>query len=376
MDELMELEKKEVEAALLRERETMRAVLDGIDDAIYVSDPETYELLHVNETFKQSWGGDSVGRKCHKVLQDRDSPCPFCTNDLIFGEYLGRAYVWEFQNEVTRNWYRCTDKAIRWIDGKMVRFELAADITPLKEAEFELQKVNKKLTRSNQELEQFAYVASHDLQEPLRMVASYTELLAQRYAGKLDDKADKYIAYAVDGAKRMQRLITDLLAFSRVGKAEVLVRLIDCKPLLDEVLQSLGKAIEDSRATVNVGRLPLVSAERTQLAQVFQNLIGNAIKFSGETPPIVDVSATRQGENWLFSVTDNGIGIDLQFGERIFTIFQRLHKRGEYDGTGIGLAIVKKIVERHGGTINVKSAPGEGSTFTFSIPVADETLHD
>ena len=359
---------RQAERVLERERETLSAVLDGIDDIIYTADPETYELLHVNDAFRQSWDPDAIGKKCYKVLHDRETPCPFCSNDKIFGEYLGRSYVWEFQDEDTGKWYRCSDKAITWIDGRMVRFELATDISDIKEFETALEKANEQLLRSNRDLEQFAYVASHDLQEPLRMVASYTELLAQRYAGKLDEKADKYIGYAVDGANRMQSLISDLLAFSRVGNPDLVLHPVDSNGVLDQVRQVLKMAIMESHGQVVVGELPVVSADRMQLAQVFQNLIGNALKFRSERPPRVEVSARRQDDRWVFAVADNGIGIDAKFTERIFTIFQRLHARGEYSGTGIGLAIVKKIVERHGGEVSVESAPGQGSIFTFSMP--------
>ena len=166
------------------DRKRLLSIFDGIDDVIYVADPENYELLHVNEAFKANWGENVIGQKCHRVLQDMDEPCPFCTNSLIFGESLGRAYIWEFQNKHNEQWYRCSDKAIQWVDGRMVRFEIATDITKLKLLEDELKDKNEKLERSNKELEQFAYVTSHDLQEPLRMVASYTELLEERYKGK------------------------------------------------------------------------------------------------------------------------------------------------------------------------------------------------
>jgi light-regulated signal transduction histidine kinase (bacteriophytochrome) len=224
------------------------------------------------------------------------------------------------------------------------------------------------LRRSNQELEQFAYVASHDLQEPLRMVASYTQLLAERYQGKLDEKADKFIAYAVEGATRMQGLINDLLAFSRVGtRAEPLKPTASGEVVMD-ALKGLQAVIQESGAKIVVGDLPTIPADRSQLGQVFQNLIANAIKFRGELPPRVEITAERVGSSWRFCVADNGIGVDPQFHDRIFVIFQRLHERGKYPGSGIGLSIVKKVVERHGGRVHVESALGQGSRFYFTLP--------
>jgi len=224
------------------------------------------------------------------------------------------------------------------------------------------------LARSNAELEQFAYVASHDLQEPLRMVAAYTQLLSERYRGKLDDNADKFLGYASEGAQRMQVLIQDLLAFSRVGRREAPSEKVDCNAVMKEVLQALGAAIQESGAVVTYGSLPAVWADRTQVAQVFQNLIGNALKFRGPEPPRVVVQAERAGQQWLFAVSDSGIGIAPEHRENIFVVFQRLHARTEYPGNGIGLAICKKIIERYGGRIWVESQPGAGSTFRFTMP--------
>ncbi|MGH9756379.1 MAG: sensor histidine kinase, partial [Candidatus Acidiferrales bacterium] len=238
------------------------------------------------------------------------------------------------------------------------------------ERTLELAERAKDLIRSNSELQQFAYVASHDLQEPLRMVASFTQLLAKRYRDKLDDDARDFINYAVDGATRMQTLISDLLTYSRVGTQGKPLEPTACDEVLDRVLRNLKFAIEESGAKVTREPLPVVMADAQQLGQLFQNLISNAIKFHGETPPRVEISAKSSGGIWTFSVRDNGIGISPDHSERIFIIFQRLHTRTEYSGTGIGLAVCKKVAERHGGRIWVESAPEGGSIFRFTIPVA------
>jgi signal transduction histidine kinase len=240
-------------------------------------------------------------------------------------------------------------------------------------AEADLARKVDELARSNADLEQFAYIASHDLQEPLRMVAAYTQLLSERYSGKLDENADKFLGYAREGALRMQVLVKDLLAFSRVGR-NVTRGNVDCNAVMEEVLQSLASAIQESGAVVTHGELPAIWAEHTEIAQVFQNLIGNAIKFCAKAPPVVSVEVEKAGQHWQFSVKDNGIGIAPDDVESIFLAFQRLHARGVYAGNGIGLAICKKIIELYGGKLWVESQPGSGSTFKFTVPLheADE----
>ncbi len=228
-----------------------------------------------------------------------------------------------------------------------------------RQAEEDLARKADELARSNADLEQFAYVASHDLQEPLRMVAAYTQLLAERYRGKLDENADKFIGYASEGALRMQSLIQDLLAFSRVGRNGS--GRVDCNAVIEEVLMTLGPAIQESGAVVTHAALPEVWADRSQMTQVFQNLVGNAIKFRGKEAPGISVQAEKAGQQWLFSVSDNGIGIAPQYAENIFVVFQRLHARTEYPGNGIGLAIRKKIVEHNGGKIWVEARASRGS---------------
>jgi PAS domain S-box-containing protein len=224
------------------------------------------------------------------------------------------------------------------------------------------------LARSNADLEQFATVAAHDLQEPLRMVTSYMQLLARRYRGKLDSDADTFIDFAVEGASRMQALIRDLLTYARLGTQGRPFDPTDCNTVIAQALGNLQRAVEESGARVTCDPMPTVTADASQLQQLFQNLLGNAIKFRSEQPPEVSVKADRHGPEWVFSVRDNGIGIHPHYAARVFVVFQRLHSRAEYPGTGIGLAICKKIVERHGGRIWVESQPGAGATFYFTIP--------
>jgi PAS domain S-box-containing protein len=247
------------------------------------------------------------------------------------------------------------------------------DISVRKNAEKHLAQKMEELNRSNEELGQFAYIASHDLQEPLRMVASYTQLLSRRYKGRLDSDADEFIAFAVDGANRMQRLIHDLLAYSRVGTEGRDLADTSSEKALQLALSNLGSAIEQHGAVVTHDPLPTVVADETQLVQLFQNLIGNAIKYQRPGIPRVHVSAGRADKKWTFSVNDNGLGIDSKYTEKIFGMFQRLHKRDEFAGTGIGLAICKKIVERHDSNITVESRVGVGSTFRFSLAGIERT---
>jgi len=280
-----------------------------------------------------------------------------------------------FQEEVI-GLFQVANKETDYTEADIRSLEImAGHVAPIllarlrrKQAEVKLEQTISDLERSNKELEQFAYVASHDLQEPLRMVASYTQLLAERYEGRLDDKAKKCIDYAVDGAVRMQTLINDLLTYSRVGTRGKPFEPTDAHSVLGEAIKNLAAAIEQSRTIITNDDLPTVRADASQLVQLFQNLIANSIKFHGKDIPRVHVSAQDHGREWVFSIRDNGIGIESQYADRVFLIFQRLHTRQEYPGTGIGLAICKRIVERHGGKIWFESEPGKGSTFFFAIP--------
>jgi light-regulated signal transduction histidine kinase (bacteriophytochrome) len=252
------------------------------------------------------------------------------------------------------------------------------DVAERRAAQRALEEHTRELARSNAELEQFAYVTSHDLREPLRAVVSYLQLLERCYAGQLDKRAERYIGHAVEGGHRMQTLISDLLTYSRVGRRDIVMSSTDLQPVLERILASLRVAIEESGAIITHDPLPTVVADAGQFGQLLQNLLGNAMKFRGEASPRIHLSAEHQVTNgaehrsgaWLFSVRDNGIGIAPEYRERVFVLFQRLHARDEYSGTGIGLAVCKKIVERHGGTLWVDETPGSGSTFWFTIPDA------
>jgi PAS domain S-box-containing protein len=619
-------QRRHVQEELQKSHEQQLALLDGIDDVVYVADPDTFELLHFNKPARDIWGQDAIGKKCYKVLQNRDEPCPFCSNDKIFGKNTGKAYVWEFQNEVDKHWYRCADKAIKWNNGKMVRFELASDISELKntqealkvseeryslamegtrdglwdwnlitnkvyfskpwkkiigyknqelensfetweslvhpddighakkaiddyligktqnfESEFrmkhkkghwvnilsrgkaevnekgektrfagthldvtELRKVEKelqnekdlieryfslvealivildkdgkivkvnrkaceilgynekeligkdwfktcipeysgkdetykvfqrlvsgklenasyfenkiiskqneeydiawhnnymrdekgnitsvisageditelkanrialeeslkKLQVSNRDLEQFAYVASHDLQEPLRKIKNFTQLFAQKYSSHIDEKAETYINYITNGASRMQNLIMDLLSYSRVTSRAKPFEEVNLHKVIEEVKDNIQLLIEDKQAQITSSDLPIITADPTQIKILFQNLFENAIKFQTEKKPIIKVSVIDKNTYWKFSVKDNGIGMEMEEAKHIFEIFKRLHTQAEYPGTGIGLANCKKIAERHGGEIWAISEPNKGTTINFTI---------
>ena len=248
---------------------------------------------------------------------------------------------------------------------------VAIDVTERRSAERELREATEALRRSNRDLEQFASAASHDLQEPLRMIASFLQLLQADYGDRLDDKANEFIEIAVDGATRMRRLVSDLLEYAQVDARPGPVEACDVGHAVDNALMNLRVAIAESGAQVQVDELPNVPADETQLTQLFQNLIGNAVKFRGDAQPRIRVTAARSGSEWEFAVSDEGIGVAPEYADKIFMIFERLHGREEYGGTGIGLAMCARIVERHGGTIWLDTAAGEGTTIRFSLPAAD-----
>lgn len=281
-----------------------------------------------------------------------------------------------------RNRYRCKDGQYRWFDwtcpatlaGEEILYGAARDITDILAVEEERKRLAAELSRSNADLEQFAYVASHDLQEPLRAVAGCVQIFQKRYQGTLDTSADELINHTVEGANRMQQLINDLLDYSRVNRKGGEFRRTDFKLAVGEALKNLKTSLQESKAVVSIDPMPTIVADRGQITRLIQNLVGNALKFCGESTPNIHIRAQRLEDAWQFSVQDNGIGIKKEFLDRIFVLFQRLHTRTEYPGTGIGLAICNKIVERHGGQFSVESEPGVGSTFSFTIPDTERAV--
>ncbi|MCX7047798.1 MAG: PAS domain S-box protein [Candidatus Sumerlaeota bacterium] len=360
--------KKNADEALRRSEERHRLLLETMNEGFIVNDVQG-RFLYVNERFCKMTGYSSlemIGREAPDFL---DAP-----NREIFRAQMnerrqGRNESYEIQwrsKEGTNVPAIVSPKALSDDLGHDAgSFAVITDVSTLKE-------IQAKLERSNRDLEHFAYIASHDLQEPLRMVSSFTQLLARRYQGKLDQSADEFIGFAVDGAKRMQNLLNALLSYSRIttkGKAPAPV---DCESVFSQAMDNLKLAVEDAHATVTRDPLPIVVADETQLMQVFQNLIGNALKFRGADPPRIHVAAIRGKGEWEFSVRDNGIGIPDESQERIFQIFQRLARDKDIPGSGIGLAICKKIVERHGGRIWVESQEDQGSVFYFTMPAPSQ----
>jgi PAS domain S-box-containing protein len=367
----------------LAESETLyRTVLDTIPVGIYLAD-EMGNIHYANPAGQEIWGDiRHVGIEQYSEYKGwwRDSGEP------IEAEEWGLARAVR-QGETSLNELIeiesfdgvhkiISNSALPLYDSHQKLRGAAAvvkDITDNQRIQQAMVQATEELARSNAELQQFAYVASHDLQEPLRMVSSYLQLIQRRYQGQLDADADEFIYFAVDGANRMKILINDLLAYSRVSTQGKPLAPTDCQEVLALVLHNLTLAMEDAEATVTADPLPAVVGDSVQLEQLLRNLIGNAIKFRGDRPPQVHVGVERSNGEWRFAVRDNGIGFAPQYRERIFTVFQRLHSASQYPGTGIGLAICKKIVERHGGRIWAESQPGQGATFYFTLPARPGT---
>lgn len=354
--------------------------INSATNGILIADARRPDVptVYCNAAFEKITGyakEEVVGRNCRFLQgQDHDQPDLDAIRQAIRDGTEGQAELRNYRKDGTVFWNEFYIAPVRDSQGTLTHFiGVQTDITRRKNQEAELARKTEALAQSNAELQQFAYVASHDLQEPLRMVASYTQLLRKRYQGKLDADADEFIEYAVDGADRMQRLIRDLLEYSRVGSENTSFENTECELIWQHVMSNLSASIRDHHATVTHDPLPTIYANPTLLTQVFQNLIGNALKFHGSSPASIHVGATSLSDGWEFFIRDNGIGIPPDQRDRIFAVFQRLHGRSNYPGTGIGLAICKRIVEKHDGTIWVDSEPGKGSTFYFTVKTSRGT---
>jgi len=367
--------RKQIEEDLYRSRHMLQLILDHIPQRVFWKDAHL-RYLGANRAFLEDAGLGSV----EELIGKLDTDLPWKANAAQYQaddravlesgeEKLG------YEEPQTRPdgrtlWLQTSKIPLRERDGHIFGvLGTYEDITEIKRASQSLAALNAELARSNAELDQFASVVSHDLQEPLRMIASFTQLLERRYGGQMDERGRKYMGYIVQGAQRMQQMIHDLLAYSRVSTHARPWVEVDCNRLVEQVIFNLQATLQESGGKIEVSPLPVVKADEPQLFQVFQNLIGNALKFRrDEAPPLVQVSASREERAWRFAVADNGIGIDPQFKDRLFNLFQRLHTPDEYPGTGIGLALCRKIIRKHGGEIWFDSAPGKGSTFFFTIP--------
>ncbi len=394
-------EKIKIAGILQMERDNLNSVLRSIQDGVCIIDQE-YNVLFLND-FIISEFGPLENRKCYQYFSGFSEPCEWCRNSQVFN---GETIRWEWFSERNGKYYHLIDTPVK-IDGQLRKLETFRDITPLKEAQNALLKAHEglekrvedrtaqlmllntqltlevqqrklaeehlkekaeQLAKTNLELEQFAYVASHDLQEPLRNVAGSLQLLKRKCGSELSSEADTFIRYAVDSSLRMKKLIEGLLSYSRLGKNALDVQDVSSKEILNRSLENLKTAIQENNAEVHANGLPVISADPDKIMLVFQNLISNAIKFRGEEPPKISVTAHKKDEYWVFSVSDNGIGIAPEYYDKIFRIFQRLHRADEYPGTGIGLAMVKKIVETHGGHIWCEPNQNQGCTFSFNLP--------
>ena len=373
--EIEQRQKAEEERAL-RDRS-----INSATNGILIADARQPDVptVYCNAAFEKITGyaaEEVLGQNC-RFLQGTDHQQPgLDTVRLALRQGTeAKAELRNYRKDGSLFWNELYIAPVRDPQGELTHFiGIQTDITQRKHQEIELANKTRELAQSNAELQQFAYVASHDLQEPLRMVASYTQLLGKRYRGKLDQDADEFIGYAVDGATRMQRLIRDLLEYSRVGAERQSFEETDCELVFQQAMQNLSASVRERHAEVTHDPLPIVRASPTHLLQVFQNLIGNALKFQGDAPPKIHVGAKALPDGWEFSVRDNGGGMPGDQLDRIFAIFQRLHGQREYPGTGIGLAICKRIVEKYGGQIWAESEPGKGSTFYFTLTTPQEVM--
>ena len=374
-------EREEIEKTLKRETELMNILMDNIPDAIYFKDTKS-RFIRINTALSKVLNiqvpEDAVGKTdAHFFSKVHAEEAKLDEKQIIRkGEPIIGKIEQDVRDDGWTRWVSTTKVPFRDVTNRIVGIVgISRDISDLKHAEDILFKKNKELSvlteefkRSNRDLEQFAAIASHDLQEPLRMVSSYVELLKRKNKDTLDETSQSYIQYAVDGVRHMARLIDDLLEYSRISTRDHTIEQTDLNEILERVVTNLSRLIENRNARIHWSNLPTVEIDANQIEHLFQNLIQNGIKYNQSAQPTIHVDSLSINQNWRISVSDNGIGIDSRYNQKIFGIFQRLFSKEEYEGTGIGLALCQRIIERHGGSIWVESEPGKGSTFIFKIP--------
>jgi PAS domain S-box-containing protein len=366
--------RRKLEEELYDARNQWERTFDHTPDLIAILDAK-HNIVRANRPMLQRLGvsrpEEYVGQKCYRCVHGSSGPPPFCPHSMTMAD--GEEHMAEVHEDVLGGDFLVSTTPIYDRQGKLTgTVHVARNVTERKRMERDILEKAEGLARSNAELEQFAYVASHDLQEPLRMVTTYLTLLEKKFGDQLSDDARVYLNFAVGGGARARALIRDLLDYSRVGSQGKPLQCTDMEDVLSVVRRNLEAQVRDENGTIVCDALPTIMADDYQMVALMQNLISNAIKFHGEEPPIVRVSCEMRGDRWLFSIGDNGIGIDARFKEQVFQLFRRLHGVDEYPGTGIGLAIAKKIVERHGGKIWLDSEVGRGTTFHFTIPAAEQ----
>ncbi len=363
---------KKTEEILAFERQQLLSIFDSIDQVVYVTDPTTYEILYANQALKNAFQKELVGGICYREFQGLDVPCDFCTNDIIL-KRKPDPYRWEYYNPSIKRTFDITDRIITWPDGRDVRLEFAIDITERKLLHNQLQRKNENLERSNAELGDFTYIVSHELKEPLRSIHSFASFLLEDYRDRLDVDGQSHLDIVIQSSKRMESLLDDLLIYSRLGRTEPVTAPMDLERTVAGVLEDMRPLLAEQNARVTVaGDLPTVICDRIQIEEVFRRLIGNAVKYNESKERQVEVGwvagdGSEKNVPVIF-VRDNGIGIREKHLGKVFKIFKRLHVRDKYGGgTGSGLTIARKIIERHGGRVWVESEFGKGSTFYFTL---------